>query len=103
MGGAAETGRPVLRVGNNSDTVLIREDGALEDILYHGEKRFVRDARVYTVPLDDAPSPTLFKRWGDWFAALCLLTGLGAAAWCAYRALDRKRRLLRKMRPDTAD
>jgi apolipoprotein N-acyltransferase len=94
---AAENRRPLLRVGNNSDTCLITPDGRITGELRDPVtgNRFVRGARVYRVPVWKNPPMTFYSRHGDLFAGGCLvLTAAWTLAWAVrdiLRRLDRIR------------
>jgi apolipoprotein N-acyltransferase len=91
---AVETGRPMLRNGNNSDTCLIHADGRIEGLLYGADgERFVRGAALYAVPIVIDPPLTLYSRTGNWFAGIATVLTALAALWCSQRWLQRKRRL----------
>jgi apolipoprotein N-acyltransferase len=85
---AAETRRPLLRSGNNSDTCLILPDGRVTDLLSDPEtgSPFYRGSRIYDVPVWDDPPVTFYTRHGDWFAILCALVSAGAIVWLAQNA-----------------
>ena len=99
---AVENFRPVLRNGNNSDTCLILPNGEVVDLLYDSENRnrFVRNARVYQVPIWSNPPVTFYSRYGNCFAVVCFVVTVGCALWCFYRFLDRKKRLYALIRQD---
>ncbi len=81
---AVENRRPLLRSGNNSDTVLILPTGELRGLLYddHTGERFIRAARTYDVPVwADLPT-TFYTRHGDLFAWLCAAATL---SWLLFR------------------
>lgn len=91
---AVESCRPMLRNGNNSDTCLILPDGKILAILYDARGgRFVRDARVYTVPVWQDLPVTFYTRHGNWFPVFGAVATLIAVLWCFFRYVSRKRRL----------
>jgi apolipoprotein N-acyltransferase len=65
---AAETNRPVLRVTNVGITAYITERGEV----INPAPSYSEDVRVWHVPESDG-SQTLYVRFGDWFAWLCLV------------------------------
>lgn len=85
---AAETRRPMLRVGNNSDTCLILPDGSLSGLLRNPDtgNPFYRGAEVYEIPVWDDLPLTFHTRHGDLFAIFCALVSLALAAGVAHRA-----------------
>lgn len=91
---AVENGRPVLRCGNNSDTVLITADGRLVAPLVDPAtgSAFTRGYRTYRVPIRDA-GMTVYTVWGDTFAIGCFVVWLGGLGWLGHRHLGRKRAL----------
>lgn len=99
---AVENNRPLLRVGNNSHTALILPDGRVQHLLADpvSGNPFYRGWRVYSIPIAAAPSLTFYTRFGDLFAQTCAFATVLIAAWCAYRFLHRKRRLLLLVCPD---
>jgi apolipoprotein N-acyltransferase len=72
---AAETRRPLLRSGNNSDTCLILPDGSVTNLLCDPDTGypFYRGAGVYDVPVWDELPTTFYTRHGDLFADLCAI------------------------------
>jgi apolipoprotein N-acyltransferase len=98
---AIETGRPMLRNGNNSDTCLIWPDGRVEGLLRDpaSGSPFYRGSRVYDVPIWETPPLTFHTRHGNWFAHLAVLAAAVTWLWCLYRYLDRRRRLYDKVQP----
>jgi apolipoprotein N-acyltransferase len=88
---AAETRRPLLRSGNNSDTCLIMPDGSITNLLCNPDtgNPFYRGAGVYDVPVWADPPTTFYTRHGDLFAILCVLAAVGLVGGLlgrAYRA-----------------
>ena len=69
---AAETNRPVLRVTNVGITTYINERGQVLD----PAQAYSEDTRVWSVSKSDG-SQTLYVRWGDWFAWVCLAVTAG--------------------------
>lgn len=69
---AVETNRRVLRVTNTGITAYINERGEVIDPV----APFTEDARVWSVAKSDG-SQTLYVRWGDWFAWVCVAVTLG--------------------------
>jgi len=93
---AAETRRPLLRAGNNSDTCLILPDGRITSLLLDpvtGD-RFVRGVRIYRVPVYDNIPLTFYTRYGDVFAAGCILVALLHLAVSVTRLVRRKSALI---------
>ncbi|MBT7298167.1 MAG: apolipoprotein N-acyltransferase [Victivallales bacterium] len=72
---AAETRRPLLRAGNNSETCLILPNGTITDPLRDPDtgSPFYRGGGVYEVPVWDNPPTTFHTRHGDLFAILCAI------------------------------
>lgn len=101
---AAETRRPMLRSGNNSDTCLILPGGTIVDPLREPETGypFHRGAAVYEVPVWDELPLTFHSRYGDWFAVVCGLVAAGLALWLAHRAYA-ARRALRALRTENRE
>ncbi len=62
-----ETGRPVVRSTNSGITCTIDPDGRIIDML----EPFTEGFLVSEVPLDFNEN-TLYLKWGDWFAHLCI-------------------------------
>ncbi len=75
---AVENRRPFLRSGNNSHTCLVAPDGqVLGQLRDDGhDSDFIAGSAVYAVPISDWGT-TCYTKYGDWFAALCLLLTLG--------------------------
>jgi apolipoprotein N-acyltransferase len=69
---AVETNRPVLRVTNVGITAYINERGEVID----AAQPYTEDTRVWSVTRSDG-SQTLYVRWGDWFAWVCVVVTLG--------------------------
>ena len=69
---AVETNRPVLRVTNTGITAYINERGEMID----PTAGYTEDTRVWSVAKSDG-SQTLYVRWGDWFAWVCVVVTLG--------------------------
>ena len=69
---AVETNRPVLRVTNVGITTYINERGQVLD----PAQAYSEDTRVWSVSKSDG-SQTLYVRWGDWFAWVCLAVTAG--------------------------
>ena len=69
---AVETNRPVLRVTNVGITAYISERGEVID----AAQPYTEDTRVWSVARSDG-SQTLYVRWGDWFAWVCVVVTLG--------------------------
>ena len=90
---AVETCRPLLRNGNNTDTCLILPDGRIESLLYGRDTRFIRDARVYDVPVWEQLPLTFYTRHGDWFALVSGTATILLVLWCLFRFLFRRQRL----------
>ncbi len=90
---AAETQRPLLRSGNNSDTCLILPNGSIVDPLRDPETGypFYRGAGVYDVPVCDNPPTTFYTRHGDWLAGLCACVSAGVICLLVGRAYTRCR------------
>ncbi len=84
---AAENRRPLLRSGNNSDTALILPNGEVRGLLYDQETghRFVRDWKIYQVPVWLDADTTFYTRHGNLFAQIC--AGI-ALAWLVFRACE---------------
>ena len=90
---AVETGRPLLRSGNNSDSCLIMPDGSVRGLLYDEQsgERFIRAARLYRVPVWDSIPLTWYARHGNVFAHGCaLLTGVALAGVMVVYMLRKK-------------
>ena len=73
---AVETNRPVLRVTNVGITAYINERGEVID----AAQPYTEDTRVWSVAKSDG-SQTLYVRWGDWFAWVCVVVTLGLLAF----------------------
>ena len=99
---AAETRLPLLRSGNNSDSCLIHRDGRVEGLLYDRVtgNRFIRGTRVYTVPIYADCPPTLYTRYGDWFAVLCAVVSLACCCLLGGLMLQRACRRRQAIRPE---
>ena len=69
---AVETNRPVLRVTNVGITAYINERGQVID----PAPSYTEDTRVWSVAKSDG-SQTLYVRWGDWFAWVCVVVTMG--------------------------
>lgn len=69
---AVETNRPVLRVTNTGITAYINERGEVIE----PTAGYTEDVRVWSVAKSDG-SQTLYVRWGDWFAWVCVAVTLG--------------------------
>jgi apolipoprotein N-acyltransferase len=69
---AAELGIPVFRAGYTGISMVVEPHGNI----YAETKPFTDETRVVTVRV--ATFDTFYKRFGDWFVALCAL-GLGLA------------------------
>jgi apolipoprotein N-acyltransferase len=69
---AVETNRPVLRATNVGITAYINERGEVID----PAPSYTEDVRVWSVARSDG-SQTLYVRWGDWFAWVCVVVTLG--------------------------
>jgi apolipoprotein N-acyltransferase len=65
---AVETNRPVLRATNVGITAYINERGEVVD----PAPSYTEDVRVWSVAKSDG-SQTLYVRWGDWFAWVCVV------------------------------
>jgi len=80
---AAETRRPLLRSGNNSDTCLIWPDGRITGLLVDRMtgQRFVRGSQLYDVPIWRNLPLTWYTRHGDLFAQLCALVTAAGTVW----------------------
>lgn len=85
---AVENRMYLLRSGNNSDTCLIRPDGAIEAPVRNAQGgQYGEGFGNYLIPIA-TPAPTFHARHGDWFARLCALftaAALCALAWRGYR------------------
>ena len=68
---AVETHRPLLRVTNVGVTAYIDEDGEVSD----AAGVYTEAARVWTVSKSDG-RPTLYVKYGDWWAWLCSIVSL---------------------------
>jgi apolipoprotein N-acyltransferase len=92
---AAETRRPLLRAGNNSDTCLILPDGRISGLLLDPltGNRFIRGSQVYDVPVWRDLPLTWYTRHGDVFAQLAALATVLGVAWLAGDTWRRRRRL----------
>jgi len=90
---AAETQRPLLRSGNNSDTCLILPNGRIVDPLRDPATGypFYRGAGVYEIPVCDNPPTTFYTRHGDWFALLCASIAAIVVALLVGRGYARRR------------
>ncbi|MEZ5346700.1 MAG: apolipoprotein N-acyltransferase [Pyrinomonadaceae bacterium] len=69
---AVETNRPVLRVTNVGITAYINESGEVLD----AADSYVEATRIWSVSKSDG-GKTIYVRFGDWFALLCLLVSGG--------------------------
>ncbi len=94
---AVETGLPLMRAGNNSDTCLILPDGRITAPLTDPAtgSPFYRGFKTYEIPIQTHPAGTWYARHGDVFAGLCAAVLAGLAAWLARAELQRKARLCR--------
>lgn len=75
---AVELGRPLVRVTNSGITALITPYGEVRDAtpLFHTATRH------WLLRLPSSPPPlTLYARYGDLFAWLCVAVSLGLLAW----------------------
>lgn len=70
---AIETGLPVMRVANTGITAFIGPAGRINEKLGFGE----RGTMVQTIRGGRSGSQTLYTRFGDWFATLCLFLSIG--------------------------
>lgn len=68
---AVETNRPLLRVTNVGITAYINERGEVLDTA----EVYTEATRVWTVAKSDG-SQTIYVKYGDWFAWLCLIVSL---------------------------
>ncbi len=74
---AVETNRPVIRVTNIGITAYINERGEVLD-----EAGVYQEAiRAWSVSKSDG-GKTVYVRFGEWFAFLCLFVSLGIFSWC---------------------
>jgi apolipoprotein N-acyltransferase len=71
---AVETNRPVLRVTNVGITAYINERGEVID----PAPSYTEETRVWSVAKSDGLQ-TLYVRWGDWFAWVCVGVSFGLA------------------------
>jgi len=96
---AAESSRPLLRSGNNSDTCLILPDGRIVNLLYDpvSGNRFVRGARVYQVPVWDEPGYTWYTLHGDVFAHACSVVAAASVASLVVAWFRRRHALLERV------
>ncbi|HSK73709.1 MAG TPA: apolipoprotein N-acyltransferase, partial [Pyrinomonadaceae bacterium] len=69
---AVETNRPVLRVTNVGITAFINERGEVLD----AADVYTEATRIWTVGKSDG-GQTVYVKYGDWFAVLCLIISLG--------------------------
>ena len=94
---AVETGLPLLRSGNNSDSCLILPDGTVTERLIRDGQRFVRGTQRYQVPLVRREQLTHYVRYGPWFLhAMAFLGGLSIAV-CAVRKLSSNLTLIERV------
>ncbi|OVE77733.1 apolipoprotein N-acyltransferase [bacterium F16] len=98
---AVETGRPILRSGNNSDTCLILPDGSITAPLVnpHSGGRFYRGRKLYNVPLFTSLPITFYTKYGNLFAHLMTLLSIGTVGYCLYRYLNRRKTILDRCNP----
>src|SRR5205807_4889004 len=82
---AVETNRPVLRVTNVGITAYITEKGAVLD----ATSPYQEDTKVWSVSKADA-SQTIYVRYGDWFAWLCLGVTFCSLIFAAVRTYNLK-------------
>ncbi|MBS1793464.1 MAG: apolipoprotein N-acyltransferase [Acidobacteria bacterium] len=69
---AVETNRPLVRVTNVGVTALIDANGGVHD----AADVYAEATRVWTVAPPDK-KPTIYVRFGEWFAWLCSIASLG--------------------------
>ena len=81
---AVETNRPVLRVTNVGITAYINERGQVID----PAPPYTEGTRVWSVARSDG-SQTLYVRWGDWFAWVCVIVTLGLVVFGLRRKPER--------------
>lgn len=95
---AVETGLPMLRVGNNSASCLIKPSGEIGECLMSkklpdGKIVFAPELRgrasgIFTLRLQRQPEPTFYTRFGNLFIALCwilCITGTAMTVVVWYR------------------
>lgn len=83
---AAENRRSLVRSTNGGMTTIIDPNGVITDIY----PAFVEGYLVGDVPIYDTET-TLYTKWGDWFAFVCIGLSLAALVFGAVRALLRPR------------
>ena len=66
---AVETGLPLLRSGNHSESSVILPDGTIKELLVNPENgsRFYRGSAVYELPITLNPQQTFYVRYPDFF------------------------------------
>ena len=77
---AVETNRPVLRVTNVGITTYINESGQILDTA----NVYQEAGRVWSIYKSDGEK-TIYVRFGDWFAWLCLIVSLGISFLCVWK------------------
>jgi apolipoprotein N-acyltransferase len=101
---AVETGRPMLRNGNNSDTCLILPDGSVTDRLVAPDGNpFFRGSKIYKLPLYNGQPNTFYVTNGNVFAWGLATISAAMLLYVAYRVLSARQRILAKLKTDGAD
>ncbi|MBK1832741.1 apolipoprotein N-acyltransferase [Roseibacillus ishigakijimensis] len=93
-----ELRRPMVRAANRGVTGVVSATGSLvdyrtgeEQVLRNEEgKPFTRGHVRGRAYIRESGGPTLYARFGDWFAALGLFAGLAAVFWQKARARSRR-------------
>ncbi len=80
---SAAVRRPMARAANTGISFLADASGKVVATT----EWWRQEALVAEVP--SATGTTLYRRWGDWFGWFCVLVGLGAIAFRAWKAKDR--------------
>jgi apolipoprotein N-acyltransferase len=80
---AVENGRPLVRAANNGVTGWIDRHGRVQQVFRAADgSEYHAGALLMEIPVghaSEAPAPTFFQRYGNWFAWLCLVaTGFPA-------------------------
>ncbi len=81
-----ENRRPLVRAANTGVTCVIDPHGRILQELRTPEGSPFMDGLMMTeVQVPKAPPLTLYTRFGEWFAVLCILISLTSAVWAVWR------------------
>ena len=80
---AAETGRPVVQAAISGISAVIDANGNVHD------RTHLFDRAVVETTIGATTGQTLYVRWGEWAALLCVVVVIGAVAFALFRRRGR--------------